>query len=478
MALVAIPPDWNAAALDSAVWSDPAPVRAVLAAIAERAAVSGVSVQPETASSYHRAWMSAGYAYTVGDWPGAGIACVIADAIRALAPHFVDMEYDYASRDWAEFPVMLDSRMGRGEHPMSAGPGIGHGESPEDIAAWRAFLADCRWWLNRMTTLPVRSEDYRFGKRVTISSDYHRGTSYYDDGTIRDQWDGGDPIGTVAETESEGLFSGDFGAILNVSASNTASCAWSSAQAHMGYYLRQRLAVESAVGCIFADLRVRNRLPIDADLLVVACGGVGYSPRLGSVTKHVGEKRTRAETFEYGPILDPAVRPVVASASRVDSTAYQTAAMSGRDEEAEYDRIVCDMSSGSRTRTAWSRDFSESYSSVASYSSFAPSGSPPSEIDEKTWTAVPRPSLLGLESLGPTAFGRIAAGGRSQDIMPWQSGRFDPVLAESWWRPDEVHGYANKDESRGGAVYYGLLLVPCLDFSATFRFRAEEETTT
>lgn len=150
---VVTPADWTAAALDSAVPSDPAPLLAIAFAIQERTAVApgGYRIIPP------------GLRFTPGDalrYPCIEACRAILRSIRYLQGRFLDLSPRYGTY-WAKFPDLLAATLGtptpdRGVRSADAlvadppPPMPEPGEGDWTVAGYRAFLAWARRSLSAM----------------------------------------------------------------------------------------------------------------------------------------------------------------------------------------------------------------------------------------------------------------------------------------------------------------------------------------
>lgn len=184
-------PDWSACFLN-----DEAPLAALAAAIEERAAVvpelAKGAIGVDGASAVWVTVSPAGLGSsglrpgTPAPTVGSRLAAIRA-AIESLAPAFVDLENPAASWAWgssAPFPFLGVPRRDaelpflsvvEGEHSLAAfSPGIGALEAHEPtLAAYRKFLTDCAWWLERFRYVDVGSTAL-FLRRIDEDSDGRR----------------------------------------------------------------------------------------------------------------------------------------------------------------------------------------------------------------------------------------------------------------------------------------------------------------
>ncbi len=463
MAVAATPSGWSDAGLDSAVFSDPRPLWAVLEAIREREAI----VRPDSTT------------WPVRSVPDRNLAEWIVGRIYKLSRTFVDMEYDYAARDWTEFPVMLSERFERGEHPMAQGPGLDDPETDEAVGAWRAFLADCRWWLDRMHVVEVARADYRFGKRIETGGNgacYSEISSRQADDTWQTWVDptANTRIGDVGETETTGTYQQSGSdrpcALLEARILLTAECEWHGPD--NSFRLDEKTYEEFVDGFSYANLRVRNRHAMAASLVLVACAGPRARQHRSPALCEQSEYSVEFEYLEDDPIP---YTPTLAAATISSSYAYRPDSLSG--VAAVYDETTNVLAEGTwtqtRTETAWSHDFSDSLDKVQTGGGGATiGGHPPAERFDLTVGTVPAPEMMGLGALGPNDLGTIAAGERTDDLLAWDNG-FGVALASGSWDPGALHEYENKNERRDGTAKFGIVVVPCLDFEDSFRFKAD-----
>lgn len=491
MAVAETPSDWTDAGLGSAVFSDPRPVLAVLAAIREREAI----VRPSSEYDVERgryARTEANYtdSRNVREVPGHTLARLVARRIRDLCGSFVDMDYDYAARDWSEFPVMLSERFARGEHPMAWCPGLDDPETDEAVGAWRAFLADCRWWLDRMHVIPLPADGWRFGRRVIFGS--ANDPLYVKNVLTRP----GDPpetdeegehiadVRSLPENTTDGTFNHAADAAYLVGAyaaarvEQYAECYWLAAVNAGHYYLRKTQRVEKVYGVAYSRLRVRNVYPVSASVVVYACGAARRSGNL--LEKGIAVRSEELFEFSYAESSPVPHNPTMASASSVRRKAYLPSSLAGG-SGCVYDETTADFSSGTRTLRGWSHDFSEFEDPprTSPVSALSPSDPefddyPPEVRAEREWYAVFRPGLLGL-SAGPNVLATLAPGERTAELLEWSQAGLDAVRAETWWLPAALHEYEDKNEKSNAIVFFGVAVVPCLDFEASFRFRADAE---
>ena len=139
----------------NAVWSDPRPVLAVAKAIEERAYVcgrwssvgwrkDGNTIDTATRVTRNPYWTGLAVSSTfLRETPSMLVAQALRTAIIDLLYGFVDMEFDYATRDWYEFPRSLRdlwNERGTG-HDMGIEPGANDGEvscgTDSALARWR-----------------------------------------------------------------------------------------------------------------------------------------------------------------------------------------------------------------------------------------------------------------------------------------------------------------------------------------------------
>lgn len=486
MAAVAYPTSWTEAGLEDAVFSDPAPVRAVLAAIHERESLFHASdldpdlppielvrfCQPEARRNTGGMWNQ-----IVREVPNRILASAIYQKIYRLASRFVDMDYDYAARDWTEFPVMLSDRFARGEHPMAWCPDYCDPELDDACVAWRRFLADARWWLDRMTVVPVANADYRFGSRRQLFGDFERIVTW--PGTEDENvWETGTPIvdllGSQPSSSSgsyqNGSNSRKLGAFVRMDVELRSNLEWSSNTYSL--YIRTMSRQETASATVYSDLRVRNRFPCAATLLLVACGAGRSSNTY--LTMSLCERTRSVYSIELNEPEEGQSRFVVA-ADTLYERAWRPLAAAGA--VYVYQSTETGIGIGTRTSTAWAHDWSRSFSRAESVSPGTDPGynqyNPPTVYDDEIWTAFPRPGLLGFASLGPNAAGTLAAGARTDNLLPFVPG-FDDVAVEDFWQPDELTENLDCSERHLGSVTFGVVVLPVLDFSISFRFKADE----
>lgn len=491
MAAVAYPESWAEAGLEDAVFSDPAPVRAVLAAIHERESLFHTSdfdnnlppielvrfCAPEARRNTGGMWWQ-----IVREVPNRILASAIYQKIQRLSTRFVDMDYDYAARDWTEFPVMLSARFDRGEHPMAWCPDYCDPELDDACVAWRRFLADARWWLDRMTVVPVANGDYRFGRRHQLSGDYSRTVNR--PGTEDESvYEYGTPISDILDAQpssSSGSYqnannSRKLGAFVRLEIELNSTLEWSSNTYSL--YIRSESHVEDVSATVHSDLRVRNRFPCAATLLLVACGGGRVNNT--QLTMDLCKRTRSVYSIEFNEPEEGQSKSVV-SAEEIYEEAWQPLSSSGA-EVYVYRTTERTIGTGTQTTTGWAHDWSDSLSRTESVSPGGDPGynqyNPPTVYDDTRWTAYPRPGLLGLPALGPNDAGTLAAGARTDNLLPFVSG-FDGVDEEEFWQPEELTGNLDCSERRLGSVTFGVVVLPVLDFSISFRFKADAQVDT
>lgn len=496
METVARPCNWAEAGLETAVFSDPGPTSAVIAAIHERESLFSSDYdtflkpvelvrdcQPEARRD------RSDFRQIVREVPNRLMASIIYHKIQLLSQKFVDLDYDYAARDWSEFPVMLSERFARGEHPMAWCPDYSDPESDEACAAWRAFLADARWWLDRMHVVALGAGEWRFGRKIDLGSS---GNPVYSRTVLRipneapQVSEQGEHIADAAalqETVTDGSFadrSSNYRLLSFVVArvEQRAECSWSSSSQDLRWYLRNTSRLEYVSGTSYANLRVRNHYPTAASVVVYACGA--GSKRGNYAERSVCVRSDTLVDFEYAEQSPVGHNPTLASASEVSRKAYWPSALASGDG-AVFDETISDLSSGTRTLRGWSHDFSEfedppRVSQASSVSTtYGPLAElPPAVVAERIWAGVPRPGLLGLQ-LGPNVLATLAPGARTADLLPWNAAGADAVRAETWWLPAALHEYDEMNEHSDASATFCVAIVPCLDFEGSFRFKADAD---
>lgn len=123
---------------DNAMLEDSAPLMALWNAIAVR-----YSVLNRTPSSTFW-WSTVEYGSTRMQ-----LIKAIKDAINALAPSFIDMEYPYWDFNWTKFPQMHSSKkISKDEdHNLNLLPANGMSFDDKSIDLYRKFLKNCAYWL-------------------------------------------------------------------------------------------------------------------------------------------------------------------------------------------------------------------------------------------------------------------------------------------------------------------------------------------
>ena len=487
------PTSWSDAGLETAVFSDPRPTAAVIAAIHERECLfSGFDYalppvelvrqcQPEARRE------SRTFYQFVREVPNRIMASIIYRKIQILSQKFVDLEYDYAARDWSEFPVMLSERFARGEHPMAWCPDYSDPESDEACAAWRGFLADARWWLDRMHVVAVSLSQWRFGSKISFGSSNN---PVYSKSVVREPREApqiseqGSHIADVAlqETVEAGSFKDHSDSLrllayVKTSVVQRASCAMD-AQTH-DFYCETTSRQEFVSGVSYANLRVRNQYPFSASVVVYACGADSKRNSYGGRSVCVLSENLLDFEYDERPSING--NPTFASVSEISRKAYLPESMASG-AGAVYDETVADLVSGTQTLRGWSHDFSEfedpprvsQTGAVDPTNPYSPlSESPPAVVTDRSWDGVPRPGLFGLQ-LGPNVLATLAPGARTNDLLPWNSAGLGTVCGESWWLPAELHEYTDINEHSDASCAFCAVIVPCLDFEESFRFKADE----
>lgn len=494
MAAVTRPTSWAEAGLDSAVFSDPGPTAAVIAAIHEREALFPASYDTYLAPVELVRWCQPearreryDFLQKVREVPNRLMASIIYHKIQMLSYHFVDLEYDYAARDWSEFPVMLSERFARGEHSMAWCPDYSDPESDAACTAWRSFLADARWWLDRMHVVPVDTNDARFGRRTSFGSSndpvYTKNVQHWvdDPSQVYEEGQHIADLQSVTQTSTDGSYthrSGNYrlGAYARLRVVQSAECEWWGSFENPHYYLRHTSRNEYVSGLAHSRLRVRNYFPVSASVVVFACGA--GEVRGNYLSRKLGVRTDDLQDFTYQTPVG--YTPICSSSSKILRKAYVPSSLSPT-AGAVFMEQVSDLSGGEQTLRGWSHDFTE-YEDPPRTSaldpfdpcSYPPSSHPPTVTSDREWDAIFRPGLLGL-SAGPNVLATLAPGARTTDLIEWSQAGLDAIRAETWWLPAALHGYSDKNESSDADVVFAVAVVPCLDFEDSFRFRADTE---
>ena len=447
---VKTPRNWADAELDKAVWSDPRPAMAILLAIAERAAVCGASSETTIHDSFWRepftGMTGVGFSY-VRPVPSGMLAQILRHGVLGVLDSFVDLDYDYGARDWTEFPRRLSTAWYEDKHghPMGIEPGVGDGETPEALESWRTFLGDCRWWLDRCTAFVPPDAWWHFTRRVKLG-----GT---DGWSLRALYsaDGDEDVSESGPTmqqqlavadESEGVWRGYCSMDLT-STTTTNLNYWAPEDRH---YVSSRNESERATATIYTNLFCQNRTPLSAVLRIVARGYFRS-------TRGVVGSRTRTQGFDDTWTLeegDQLLSMFPGSIHETDRTAYGDGA-------------------GTHTTTKWTRDYTDSLSETEPVGAETLSD----HTDVVTWLRIPAPQMLGLSALGLQGGWPVEAHRSVKDLLAW--GGFDPSSAiGSWAHAPAAAMETDAPENLERKAGLVLSIVPVLDFSQSFNFRANQ----
>ncbi len=85
------------------------------------------------------------------------------DAVKSLAPKFVRLEDEsYQWQAWSRFPIAYEAAdVLKGDHSLAMLPPPGTPESSADhLRIYRAFLANCAWWLRQFRYVNVAERSY------------------------------------------------------------------------------------------------------------------------------------------------------------------------------------------------------------------------------------------------------------------------------------------------------------------------------
>lgn len=443
---VKTPRNWADAGLDRAVWSDPRPAMAVLLAIAERAAVCGASSETTIHDSFWRepftGTTGVGFSY-VRPIPSGMLAQILRHGVLGVLNSFVDLDFDYATRDWTEFPRRLITAWYEDDHghPMGIEPGVGDGETPEALESWRTFLGDCRWWLDRCTALVPPDAWWRFTKRVKLG-----GT---DGWSLRALYlaDGDEDVSESGPTMQQQLaeaaeWDADWGHnACSMTLTSTRTTERSYYRPEDRYYVSRRLESERVTATLYTNLFCQNRTPLPAVLRIVAKGNGGVGSR--NRTQGFGD----TWTLEKGDQL----------LSMFPGSIHET------------DRQDYGGGAGTHTTTKWTRDYTDSLSETEPIGTETLSD----HTDVVTWLRIPAPQMLGLSALGLQGGWPVEAHRSVKDLLAW--GGFDPSSAIGSWAHAPAAALATDApenlERKAGLV---LSIVPVLDFSQSFKFRANQ----
>ena len=412
-------PDWGAGFLN-----DEAPLAALAAAIEERAAAAGVGVP--------------------GLWSGTPAPTVLSrlaairTAIATLAPAFVDLDnpanawawgshaplsFQARPRGTTELPV---SSIYEGEHSLAAfSPGIGAPEAHEPtLAAYRKFLADCAWWLERFRYVDVGRSSY-YLRRIDEDSDGNAATSDVQVPVRGRQY----PAANVFHSTNYGLFVwGDI---------NTEN--WQAGQ--------------------LARLRIGNPAPLDGEIVILyRCGGGDVDGLLRVLSIEVDEQILRksvAETIVKSRIAGQTVQ----TRRSVETYENESGVLSRRTDATDTAWSADGTLSADTTYTAAEGGSYET--PTASRSLFLPALVAPLENAEP-WT---RLSLSGtVPARGSTmCFDNVASCPRPADMASW-----------SGLLPDTPATRPGTSKKLSLSVSACAWLVVLLDYNASFRYRAED----
>lgn len=453
------PTSWDSIDLSNATWSDRRLWIAFAKAIEERQHASGRAVGDvyrlftgdsiETANRITRnPLLGYGSSSTyLREYASILSAQCIRSAIIGLMDGFIDMEWDYSTRDWYEFPRTLKDLWDEKDtgHPMALEPAPNDGEvvggNDSALSRFRVFVSDCKWWLDRMSCVRVGTSDYRFTSLVELSQSY----DHYPDGS-----ESGSPIasGIAVRSVSEGVYNGrDIETLrgLRIGLSKSASRNWpdNGISEH-----------EEAGRYIYRNLKVRNRSAFKAYLgLVVKNGGFtgGGGRSLTSTNFSQSNTSESKEWFRYEDGTEHL------------STSYE-----------------CNGTTYTQTDTTWNRDFSDSVSEttvgLCDVSQQTPSRS------EGVYAPLPGIYYGGVT---PYVFGAnrnvasINPGEISSPLYEFNTSTQSVLLPIPSWltppTPPPATAY-NRIPSSRRAWQDTSCVIPFLDFSRSFRFKPDDES--
>ena len=81
--------------------------------------------------------------------PSIAAVAALADAVNALAPRYVDMDFPYWDNNWADFPKMHSAAKiaADPDHSLSVVPQAGSTFDAGSLEAYRTLLKNIHWWL-------------------------------------------------------------------------------------------------------------------------------------------------------------------------------------------------------------------------------------------------------------------------------------------------------------------------------------------